>query len=102
MVSIRVILRDLLTTQKAYTRMGEILEMHYGLPGGSEFAVFGLVAYWIATLCEGQLKTLSSADANAEEHAKVLSIKAFAEWMKSDLKKRGFEGPEIMSSHAKP
>ena len=44
----------------------------------------------------------SGADANAEERAKILSIKAFAEWMKSDLKKRGFEGPEIVSSHAKP
>ena len=87
---------------KAYIRMGEILETDYGLPASSEFAVFGLVAYSIATLCEGELKTLSGADANAEERAKVLSIKAFAEWMKSDLQKRGFEGPEIVSSHAKP
>ena len=87
---------------KAYTRMGEILETAYGLPVSSEFAVFGLVAYSIATLCEGELKTLSGADANAEERAKVLSIKAFAEWMKSDLQKRGFEGPEIVSSHTKP
>ena len=87
---------------KAYIRMGEILETDYGLPVSSEFAVFGLVAYWIATLCEGQLKTLSGADANAEERAKVLSIKAFAKWMKADLQKRGFEGPEIVGGRAKP
>ena len=50
----------------------------------------------------GPTKTLSGADANAEERAKVLSIKAFAEWMETDLKKRGLEGPEVVGGHAKP
>lgn len=87
---------------KAYTRMGEILETDYGLPVSSEFAVFGFVAGWIATLCERELQTLSGTDANAEEREKALSIKAFAEWMKADLRKRGFEGPEVVGSHGKP
>lgn len=86
----------------AYTRMGEILEADYGLHVGSEFAVFGFAAYWIANLCEGELKTRSDADANAEEREKVLNIKALAERMKTDLKKSGFEGPEVVDGHAKP
>ena len=86
---------------KAYIRMGEILETDYGLPVGSEFAVFGFVADWIATLCGRELKALSGADANAEEREKALNIMALAEWMKTDLRKRGFEGPEVVGGHTK-
>ena len=29
-------------------------------------------------------------------------VKTLAEWMKTDLQKRGFEGPEIAGGHRKP
>lgn len=86
---------------KAYIRAGEILKTDYGLAISSEFAVFGFVADYIATSCERELKALRGADANTKECEKVLHIKAFAEWMKADLQKNGFQGPETMVRPAK-
>ena len=87
---------------KAYIRMGEILETVYGLHVASDLAVFYLPADWIATACERELETLSHTDAKVEEREKVLQIKAFAEWMKTDLQKKGFQGPGVMVRSVKP
>jgi hypothetical protein len=32
----------------------------------------------------------------------AVGLNTFAEWMKADLKKRGFKGPETMGAHGEP
>ena len=82
--------------------MGEILETVYGLHVASDLAVFYLPADGIATACERELEMLSHTDIKVEEREKILQIKAFAEWMKTDLQKKGFQGPGVMVRPVRP
>lgn len=66
--------------------MTKILEIAYALHVSSAFAVFGLRAEWGTTACARELKGLSGAAAEGRE--KVLHIKTFADWMKTDLQKK--------------
>jgi hypothetical protein len=86
----------------AHILLGDILERDYDFPVSSEFAMFGFAADRIARACDRKLKALSGAGATAKERESVLNIKGLAEWMKVDLKKRGFKGPEVVGAQGKP
>ena len=81
-------------------RIAETLKTSSSLYVSSELAVFGLATESLTTACERERKGLLGADAEGRE--KVLPIKTFADWMKTDLRKGGFEEPGIIIGRAKP